>query len=205
MVVDVVVDEVVVAGVVACVVVVVADELVVALLELLSVDPFAPVAEVEPFELESELALPWLSKLLLVSVGVIGTVVLGTSSEIFEPPQAASAAAPSTPPISASDRPEPRVTPSRSERTHATATCRAVVEVALGELLTPRAEAQGLDRPGQPRARRGEWQHPADDLERLAGLAVGVHAIGLGLDDHLASGRGCSQAVAVPGTHATAS
>jgi hypothetical protein len=121
---------VVVAGVVVAGVVVVADELVEALLELLSVDPIVPVAEVEPPE--SELELPSLSKLLLVRVGVIGTVVLGTSSETFVPPQAAIATAPSTPPISASDRPEPRVTTSRSQRTHATAARRAVVEVALG-------------------------------------------------------------------------
>jgi hypothetical protein len=146
---------VVVAGVVVAAVVA-AEELVEVVTEPLSVDPAAPVPEVAPVEFEFEPEPFSLSKLLLVSVGVIGTVVLGTSSETFVPPQAAIAAAPSTPPSATSDRRDRRVTRSRSGRTHATATGRAVVEVALGELLTPRAEAQGFDRPRQLRARRSE-------------------------------------------------
>jgi hypothetical protein len=51
-----------------------------------------------------------------------------------EPPQAASATMLSAAATSASDR-RPRVMRSRSERTHASPAGRAVVEVALGELV----------------------------------------------------------------------
>jgi hypothetical protein len=143
------------------------------------VTPVTPVTPVEPVELE-------LSSGLLRFGTSVGTVA-GALSAIVLPPQAASATAPTAPPNSASDR-RPRVTCSRSERTHATPARRAVVEVALGELLAPGTEAQVLHRPGELRARRRERQQLADHLQWLTGLAVGVDTVGIGLDDHLAAG-----------------
>ena len=66
---------------------------------------------------------------------------------------------------------------------------------------TPRAEAEVLDRPRQLRVRGRERQHLADDLELLAGVAVEVDLLGLGLDDDLAARRGVAQAVALSGAH----
>jgi pyruvate/2-oxoglutarate dehydrogenase complex dihydrolipoamide acyltransferase (E2) component len=161
-----------------------------------------PVVAVEPLESGLEFELPALSRLLLVSVGTIGIVVEGTLSATLEPPQAASAAAARTAPMIVSERRrEPRVMRSPSERTHATPAGRAVVEVALGELLAPRAEAKVLNGPRQLGLRRRERQHAADDLERLAGFGVGVDAVCLGLDDQLSAGRGRAQAVAVTSAH----
>jgi hypothetical protein len=159
-----------------------AVELVDEVAEEAPVDPVtlvAPVTPVEPVELEMSSGL--------VSFGTSVGTVAGALSAIVLPPQAASATAPTAPPSSASDR-RPRVTGSRSERTHATPARRAVVEVALGELLAPGTEAQVLDGPGELRARRREGQQLADHLERLTGLAVGVETVGFGLDDHLAAG-----------------
>jgi hypothetical protein len=191
----VVVAGVVVAGVVVAGVLVVS--LVAVLGEPVSIEPVEPVVEVEAPELDALAS----SRLLLLSVGTIGTVVLGTTSAIFEPPQAATAPAHSTPPIITSERREPRVTRSRPERTHTTPAGRAVVQVALSELIAPRAEAERLDCPRQLRLRRCQRQHASDHLERLACLAVCVDAVGLDLDDQLAARRGRPQAVAITSTH----
>src|SRR5580765_7432729 len=81
------------------------------------------------------------------------------------------------------------------ERRHATAARRAVVEVLLRELVAPGAEAQVLDRPGQPRCRGRERKELAQHLELLAGLAVAVDGVGLGFDEDLAPGRRGAQSI----------
>jgi len=59
-------------------------------------------------------------------------------------------------------------------------------------LIAPRAEAQVLHGPGQPRAGRRERQHLADHLQRFAGFAVEIDLLGLGLDHDLATGGGAT-------------
>src|SRR3954452_24185390 len=78
---------------------------------------------------------------------------------------------------------------------HAAAAGGAVVEVLLGELVAPVAEPEVLDGPGQLALGRLERQDDARDLELLAGLAVAVDTVRLGLDDDLAAGRGCRHAI----------
>jgi hypothetical protein len=186
------VDDVVVAAVEEVVVVEVALE------EPLVVDTVAPVVPVVP-EAPVDALAPALSSVLWIT-GTSGGTLDGALSATVVPPQAASATALRVPPSNASDR-EPRAIDSRPERTHATPAGRAVVEVALRELLAPWAEAEVLDRPGKLRARRRERQQPADHLEGLAGLAIGVDPRGIGLDDHLTAGRGGAQAIAVAVAH----
>ena len=188
--VDVPVEGVVVAGV------------VVAGVDVTPPAPVVPVLAVEPVEafVPEELVLPPVSSALLVVTGVIWGVVAGTSSATVVPPQAAIATATSAQPASASER-LPRGIASRSERTHATPAGRAVVEVALGELFAPRTEAKMLHGPRQLRARGRERQDPADHLQRLARLTVGVDAVGVGLHDHLTARGGGAQAVAVTLAH----
>ena len=190
---ELVVDDVVVAAVEEVVVVEVALE------EPLVVDTVAPVVPVLA-EAPVDALAPALSSVLWVS-GTSGGTLDGALSATVVPPQAASATALRVPPSNASDR-EPCAIDSRpEERTHATPAGRAVVEVALRELLAPRAEAKVFDRPGKLRSRRREREQLADHLEGLAGVAVGVDPLGIGLDDHLAAGRGDAQAIAVVVAH----
>jgi hypothetical protein len=189
---------VLVAGVVVAGVLV-TGVVVVALLEVAADVPATPVtlpAEDESFAED----WPALSSELLVVTGTSGGGLDGTLSATVEPPQAPSATALAAAPSSASDR-EARVTRSRPERAHATAAGRAVVEVALRELVTPRTDAQVLDGPGEIRLRRREWKQLADHLERLAGVAVGVDPVRFCLDDHLAAARRRAQAIAVAVAH----
>ena len=73
--------------------------------------------------------------------------------------------------------------------------CGQSLRSRLRELVAPVAEAQVLDGPRQLGLRRRERQDLADDLQRLARLAVDIDATGLGLDDDLAIARGCAHAV----------
>jgi GNAT superfamily N-acetyltransferase len=88
------------------------------------------------------------------------------------------------------------------ERRHAAPAGGTVVEVALGELVAPVAEPQRLDGPGQVRGRRRQRQDDADDLELLAGVAVGVDPIRGGLDHDLAPRRRRAHAVSLACGHA---
>jgi RimJ/RimL family protein N-acetyltransferase len=87
------------------------------------------------------------------------------------------------------------------KRRHAAPARGTVVEIALRELVAPVAEPQRLDGPGQLRLRRRQRQHDPHDLELLAGLAVGVDPIGVGLDDDLAPRGGRAQAVSLTSGH----
>jgi hypothetical protein len=81
-------------------------------------------------------------------------------------------------------------TASGAEWLHAPAAVRAVVEILLGELIAPVAEAQVLHRPRELRERWGQWEKLADHLQRLSGLAIHVRLPRLCFDDHFASGGG---------------
>jgi glycosyltransferase involved in cell wall biosynthesis len=69
-------------------------------------------------------------------------------------------------------------------------------------LIAPWAEAQVLHRPRQPRVGRRERQHLADDLQRLAGFAVQVDLVWLGLDHDLATGGGATESITLFCAHA---
>jgi hypothetical protein len=133
---------------------------------------------------------------------VMSGMVRGTASATWVPPQALRA----TPPVKRTQaRAADRVRPGRNlglERIHASCARRAVVEILLGELLAPGAEAQVLDRPGQPGRGWSEREQLADDLERLPGLPVDVGAGPVGLHDQLASGRRSPQPVSLAQGHA---
>ena len=68
-------------------------------------------------------------------------------------------------------------------------------------LLTPRAEAQGLDRPWQFRGGWCQRQHLADYLERLTGLAVAVDLVRIRREQKLTSCGGDTQAIALFSAH----
>jgi hypothetical protein len=74
---------------------------------------------------------------------------------------------------------------SGAERLHAPATVRTIVEVLLGQLVAPIAEAQVLDRPRQIGWGGGEREQLGDHLKRLSGFPVQVDLVRLGLDDDL--------------------
>jgi hypothetical protein len=124
--------------------------------------------------------------------------VRGTASETWAPPQAPRTVPASSTPTKASDRLAP-VTGSVSERTHPASAAWAVVEVALGELIAPRAEPQVLDGPREPGRGWRERKHLADDLERLARFTIDVDAARLGLADDLATGFCRAHPVALSG------
>src|SRR5208282_4265529 len=75
------------------------------------------------------------------------------------------------------------------------------VQVLLGRLLAMGTEAQVLNCPRQPRGRRSERKHLANDLELFAGLSVDVDLAGFGLDDDLPAARGVAQAIALGRAH----
>ncbi len=113
--------------------------------------------EVEPVELErpepvgapdaDELleASGELSSALLVT-GSSAVGLAGTLSVTVVPPQAPSATVAAAAPSRVSER-LPRVTRSPAERAHAAPAGGAIVEVALSQLVTPRADTQVLNRP----------------------------------------------------------
>jgi hypothetical protein len=81
------------------------------------------------------------------------------------------------------------------EWVHATPAVRAIVQVLLGELVAPIAEAEILDRPRELRRRRGQRQQDGDGLQGLAGLPVHVNPVRLGLDYHLSARGGRPQPI----------
>jgi hypothetical protein len=134
--------------------------------------------------------------------GASGGAFRGWSCAVgFVLPQAATPSAAKSPRAVTRTGRRARRMRSAAERGHPPPTRGAVIEVLLGELVTPVAEAQVLDRPGELGRGGGEGQQLGDDLELLAGLAITVDAPGLGLDDHLAAGRGRAHAVLLPQSH----
>jgi hypothetical protein len=164
---------------------------------------------------------------LTLAVAPPGTVSDGVgvvSAEVLAPPppQPASAAARATPAPSAdshrrltiiralsreSSLSPPRCLPGRSvaQRLHPPAAMRAVVEILWLELVAPVAEAQILDRPGEVGRGWRQRQQLSDDLKPLARLAIHVHAIGFGFDDHLTAGRGRPHPILLARPHPAAS
>ena len=88
-----------------------------------------------------------------------------------------------------------------AEGVHAAPARGAVVEVLLRQLVAPVAEAEVLDREGQPRRARRQRDDLADDLEGLAGVAVAVDLAELGLEEDLAPRGGGAHAVALLQAH----
>ena len=79
---------------------------------------------------------------------------------------------------------------SGAERIHSPAAHGAVVQILLGELVAPVAEAQVFDCPRQLGWGRGEWQQLGHHLELFSGLPVDVLLPGIGLNDDLTTGGG---------------
>jgi hypothetical protein len=158
---------------------------------------------------------------VVVGVVVVGTVaaaavavgtVSGGAPEVSAaveppPPHAAIAVATAIAAVSNASflirtaKPVIRATPSGTEWFHPPAASRAVVQVLLGELVAPVAEAQILHCPRQLGGCGGERQQLSDDLELRACVAIEVAAIGLGFDDDLAAGGGRTHAVLLARPH----
>jgi hypothetical protein len=136
---------------------------------------------------------------VIVCVGTVNGGAPDVSVAAEPPPHAASATQAPTPAATVAMRPTKplpdtavrRLTTDTSdfERLHAPPAVRAVVEVLLAELVAPVAKAKVLHGPGQLGGRRGERQQLRDHLERLAGLAIEVGLVGLGIDHDLSPGR----------------
>jgi hypothetical protein len=80
-----------------------------------------------------------------------------------------------------------RATSSGGEGLHAPAAHRAIVEILLGQLVTPVAEPQVVDGPGQLGGGGRERQELRDHLQFLARLVVQIDLVRLGLNDHFAA------------------
>src|SRR4051794_8325602 len=93
---------------------------------------------------------------------------------------------------------------SAGQRGHPAAARRAVVEVLLGGLVAPVAEAQGLDRPWQVGLRRSEGEHLPHDFERLARVMVRVDLAGFGRQQQLATRGRSAQSVQLALGHSRA-
>jgi hypothetical protein len=87
------------------------------------------------------------------------------------------------------------------ERIHPPPAVRAVVQIFLRELVAPVAKTEVLDRPGQLGRGRSQRQKLGDDFQLLAGFAVDVRGVGLGVDDDLAPAGGRAHAVALANSH----
>jgi hypothetical protein len=90
---------------------------------------------------------------------------------------------------------------SRPERVHATPAVRAIVQILLGELVAPIAEAEILDRPRELRRRRGQRDQHGDDFQCFARLPVQIGPAGLGLEHDFATCRRCPQPVLLIVSH----
>jgi hypothetical protein len=181
--------------------------------------PEDPALE-EPVEEELEPVVEVVAVVEVVVVGVAGVLatdavgtVKGGAPEVSAvedpPPQAASAADKA---IGAHSNATFLITaillqstpePSGLERLHPSAAVGAVVHVFLRKLVAPVAETKVLDRPGKLGGGRGERKQLGHDIERLAGLAIHIDAIGLRFDDDLAAGRGRPHPVLLARPHST--
>ena len=148
---------------------------------------------------------------LIVCVGTVNGGAPEVSVVADPPPQAASAAQTPTPAATVAMRPQGRAfstavrwdttDTSDVERLHAPSAVRAVVEVLLAKLVAPVAESKVLHGPGQLRRGGGERQQFGDHFERLAGVAVEVGLVRLGLDHDFPPGRRRSHAVSLTRPH----
>jgi hypothetical protein len=171
--------------VVVGVVVVVAEAVVVALDGVVTA---AGVVVVEELVEVVELVVDVVVVTEAIGVAFVGIVRVGAPAESvaeLELPHAASPAASSAPAITAAKGVANRRIGRRlgTERFHTPAAGGAVVEVLLGKLVAPVAEAEVLHRPRQLGRRGSKGQHRGHHLELLARIAVEILVVGLGLDD----------------------
>jgi hypothetical protein len=146
--------------------------------------------------------------LATVEVGTVSGGALDVSAAVVPPPpqpastaESASGAQTSESFLITARLLQCRLEPSGLKRLHPPAAVRAVVQVLLGVLVAPVAEAEVLDRPGQLGERGGERKQLGDDAQLLACFAVDVDAVWLRFDDDFAAGRGSPHPVLLARPH----
>jgi hypothetical protein len=162
-------------------------------------EPVEPAAEEEPEVVEPVVVVEEVDGVLVVALSV-GMVRVGAPEVsavlVLPPPQAARPTATAAPAKRAASElvmRARRVVTTRTsgpEGVHPASAVRAVVQVLLGELVAPIAEAQVLDGPGELGGRGGQGEEDGHGLEGLVGLTVQVGAAGLGFDHYLAARGG---------------
>ncbi|MBV9048181.1 MAG: hypothetical protein JOY58_07925 [Solirubrobacterales bacterium] len=89
------------------------------------------------------------------------------------------------------------------EWVHAPTANRTVVQILLRQLIAPGAEAQVVHRPWKLGRCRRQRQQLGDHLQLLARVTIDVRRVGIGLDDHLATGRWRPETVLLANPHSS--